>query len=199
MKYSQLRKKIRSPIFSRQDLRLSGEKIFPYQLSLWQKKGYLFKIRNGLYVFADQLACVLPEEIAFRLYSPSYISLEKALSVYGIIPEMVYGITSVTPKTTREFRNKFGDFTYRHIKSDLFFGYREDKDRKCLMAEPEKALLDYLYFNLSKIDPCEAIEEFRFNVKIIKKELSRAKLKKYLQLFNNRKMNQAIGAIFRGK
>jgi hypothetical protein len=147
----------------------------------------------------EQLSDVFPEEIAFRLYSPSYISLEKALSVYGIIPEMVYGITSVTPKTTREFRNKFGDFTYRHIKPTLFFGYREDKERRCLMAEPEKALLDYLYLNLSKIDPCEAAEEFRFNVKVIKKEISGAKLKKYLQLFNNRKMDRAIAAIFRGK
>ena len=34
--------------------------------------------------------------IASKIYTPSYISLHSALSIYGIIPEAVTDVTSVT-------------------------------------------------------------------------------------------------------
>ncbi len=198
MKYLDLKKKVRSPVFSRQDLRLLGGKVFGYQLSLWQKQGYIIKIRNGLYAFADQAEAISPEEIAGKLYSPSYISLEKALSIYGFIPEIVYGITSVTPKTTRTFNNRFGSFTFRHLKPSLFFGYREPKGKiKYLLAEPEKALLDFIYLNLNKIKNKEDLASFRFNAAAIKEGASKYRLRKYLSFFRNEKMRLLVNFLIR--
>jgi len=195
MKYQELRKKISRPIFTRQDLRLRGLRVFDYQISLWQKQGNLIKLKNGVYLFSEDLDRVRPEEIAFQLYSPSYISLERALSFYGLIPEMVYAITSVTPKITRRFRNRLGNFFYRHIKPSLFFGYRETQG--FLLAEPEKALLDYLYLN--KIRTKEAVEEIRLNQKIMRKLFRPAIFLEYLKAFNLPEMEDICGKYLRVK
>ncbi|MBN3033881.1 MAG: hypothetical protein JW873_07290 [Candidatus Saganbacteria bacterium] len=194
MKYIQISQKLRSPVFTLQDLRQLGVKIFSYQLTLWQKQGRLLKLKNGVYAFADRAAEVRPETLAGLLYAPSYISLERALAVYGIIPEMVYGVTSVTPKTTRNFRNKIGHFIYRHIKPALFFGYRTagGPGHKYLIAEPEKALLDLLYFNRSRLKSRADIAVFRFKRRLLRDELSKTKLKKYLKLFGDRRIKQAL-------
>ncbi len=110
------------------------------------KKGVFVKIRRGLYMLADY-----PVDyylIANRLYQPSYISFDAALSFYGIIPETVYTITSATTKTTREFEADNIRFVYHKIKKEAYTGYKSMKylDSTILMAEPEKALADYLYF-----------------------------------------------------
>lgn len=191
MKYIDLRKKITLPIFSRQDLKLRRIKVFDYQFSLWQKKEYLVKLRNGLYAFADRLLEIEGEEISNQLYAPSYVSLEKALSIYGFIPEMVYAITAITPKITRRFSNKLGHFIFRHIKPSLFFGYRQTKGKSFpyLIAEPEKALLDYIYFNPHKLRTEEGLKESRLNWQVLSKTLSRSKLRRYLSCYKNKILN----------
>lgn len=104
------------------------------------------KVRNGLY--ALRIEPPQEEAIANRLYAPSYISFEYALSRYGIIPESVYTVTSVTTRITREFVVNNKSFTYSHIKKQAYRGYRTEKigGMTVLIAEPEKALVDYLYF-----------------------------------------------------
>jgi hypothetical protein len=105
-----------------------------------------FKARNGLYVLKiDQPS---DEAIANRLYAPSYISFEYVLSRYGIIPETVYTITSATTRITREFIVNNKSFSYAHIKRQAYRGYKTEKinGMTVLIAEPEKALVDYLYF-----------------------------------------------------
>lgn len=190
MKYTDLIKKLQSPLFSKQDLRLLGAKVFDYQLSLWQQQGHIIKLRNGLYILADVISKLSSEELAGQLYTPSYISLEKALSYYGIIPEMVYAVTCVTPKVTRRFSNKIGTFVYRHVKVSLFFGYREIKGKHAsyLLAEPEKALLDYVYFNRVKLKTDADIEGIRFNRHALKGAISRKRLKKYLSVYESDKI-----------
>ncbi|MBQ9398373.1 MAG: hypothetical protein IJU08_07755 [Bacteroidales bacterium] len=44
-------------------------------------------------------------EVLFNLYGPSYVSLHWALRWYGLIPERVETVTSVTTRHTREFEN----------------------------------------------------------------------------------------------
>lgn len=110
------------------------------------QKKFFTKLRNGLYALEDKRPNLY--FAANKMYRPSYVSLETALSYYGIIPEVVYSITSVTPKSTREF-DAFGiDFSYTRIKQKAFRGYttRKEGDTTVLFAEPEKALADYLYF-----------------------------------------------------
>ncbi|MBU0647083.1 hypothetical protein KKC67_00695 [Patescibacteria group bacterium] len=193
MKYIELLKNIKEPIFSIQDLKLIGYKIIPSQFSAYSKKGQIIKLKNGLYLIADKKNFAIKENIAFKMYEPSYISLEWALYHYGFIPEIVYNITSISTKATRKFKNYFGLFIYRKIKKELFWGYKkEEKNGQIyLIAEPEKALLDYIYFNLPKIKNDADIEELRLNPIMIKK-LDVKKLKKYTKLFKNKKISKII-------
>jgi hypothetical protein len=108
-------------------------------------------LKKGLYGLQEQLPSELV--IANRLYQPSYISLETALAYYHIIPESIYVTTSVTTKPTREFTVIGKSFNYRTVKPTIFTGYTtvQIDGRTALIAEPEKALIDYLYFlSLSK-------------------------------------------------
>jgi predicted transcriptional regulator of viral defense system len=82
--------------------------------------------------------------IANYLYQPSYISLESALSFYGIITGFPYKITSISTKKSRLFNTDQKEFQYSQIAADLFWGY--EKRENFLLADKEKALLDYLYF-----------------------------------------------------
>ncbi len=193
MKYIELIKKLKDPIFSLQDLKLTGLNIYPYQLSEWSKKGYIIKLKNGVYALAEKKELLKSEYIAFNLYQPSYVSLEWALAKYGIIPEMVYNCTSVTTKTTRVFKNEFGMFSFKRVKQELFFGYNKINDNGLvyLMAEPEKALADYVYLNLSRINNKEDIQELRLN-EFALKGLSRKKLKKYFLAADNKKIMKIL-------
>jgi hypothetical protein len=192
MKYNELTAAIKSPVFSRNDLALSGHKVFDYQLSLWVKKGYLVRLKNGIYAFSREKEKLRGEGIAFLLCQPSYLSLESALSWYGFIPEIVYAYTSVTARITRTFENDWGRFIYRHVKSELFWGYVEMKTDHgpYLLAEPEKALLDYIYLNLARINNEDDFENIRLNEEQIENTLNKDKFMMYLKAFGGKKMEK---------
>ena len=118
-------------------------------LARWTKKGYLVHLRRGWYAFPEYKDKPdFAEYIAGKIYSPSYISLHSALAFYGLIPESVVQITSVTSLKTASFTNAFGEYAYKSLKSDLMFGYfrRPLADgRATPYAAREKALLDLLY------------------------------------------------------
>lgn len=153
----------------------------------WQDKGYVKKIINRWYCFAD---LSVKESVLFlianRIYSPSYISFESALSHYGFIPEGVYAVHSATSLKTQSFSTSLSHFFYRHIKPQLMFGIRLVKsgNQQVRMAEPEKALLDYLYLNASLNSPLD-FESMRLNRSQCEEQLDDQKLSKYLSLMNN--------------
>lgn len=192
MKYSDLTSLIRTPIFSKNDILMAGGKLYDYQLTLWVKKGHLLKLKNGIYAFNKDYERIKSEEVAAALYQPSYLSMESALSNYGFIPEMVYAHVCVTAKTNRTFDNSFGRFIYRHLKSELFWGYREVKTGTgwYLMAEPEKAVLDYLYLNLSKIRGESDFENLRLNRERLNESIDREKFLRYQEAFGIKKMEK---------
>lgn len=119
----------------------------------WEKKGYIVKLRKEYYAFSDCRSIPgFTRYVANRIYRPSYISLHTALSYYGMIPEAVLQITSVTTLKTISFKNDFGEYSYNSVRPELMFGYEPKplKDgRSVLIATPEKALLDLLYLNTS--------------------------------------------------
>ena len=194
MKYNELTAAIKSPVFSRNDLALSGYQVLDYQISLWVKKGYLIRLKNGLYAFRREMENVRGEEVAFLLCQPSYLSLESALAWYGFIPEIVYAYTSITARITRTFDNAFGRFIYRHVKSELFWGYAEIKTDQgpYLMAEPEKALLDYFYLNLARLNNEDDFEHIRLNEEQMERTLDKDKLLKYQAVFGVKKMENLV-------
>jgi predicted transcriptional regulator of viral defense system len=153
------------------------------------KKGLFVKLRNGLYTLADYPANHYL--IANRLYEPSYISFDTALSFYGIIPETVYAITSVTTKTTREFKVENIRFLYHKLKKEVYTGYKAIKylDSTILIATPEKALVDYLYFVIIKK---RSLHYERLDLKKIKK----ANLLSYIKLFKKSKMIELVDKIY---
>lgn len=135
-------------IFSR--LFHTSPTVTKYFLETQTKSGLFLRLKKGLYMLATNRAKL--EVISNALYSPSYISLEYALSHYNLIPEVVYSMTAITTKPTREFAVDNITFTYNTIKKSAFTGYSLiDKDNfPFLMADPEKALVDYLYFVILK-------------------------------------------------
>jgi len=151
MQLKEFRKKMQKNIFSREEAQIVAFDTAPNTLKLqlhqWVKSGDLVTLKRGLYVFADKK--VDKVEIARCLYSPCYISLEYALNMYGLIPDVPFAMTMVTPKATRKFNTVFGQFVYRNIKKEVFFGF----DEETLIAEKEKALVDYLYLNSSHLVP----------------------------------------------
>jgi hypothetical protein len=137
-----------------------------YFLETQTYEGLLTRLKKGIYALKTDLPSA--EEIANSLYKPSYISFDYALAYYGFIPEMPYTITSATTKPTRDFVANNRGFSFFTIKPEAYTGYRLIKTTRrtslkgedlyfsemksnaevgaFLMAEPEKALVDYLYF-----------------------------------------------------
>ena len=195
MQYIELKEQLKNfKIFNLNDIRKIEEDFDLRRLNEWQKKNYIKKIRQGFYIFSD---LEINEQtlfvIANRIHEPSYISLEMALSFYGLIPEAVYGITSVTSQKTRTIKTPVGGFTYRHLKPEFLFGYelRECDGHNYRMAETEKAVLDYLYFN-SKIKDEESFMGARFNTDEFKKRVNMEKFNKYLAAFNNKALAKRV-------
>jgi len=156
-------------VFSYQDIRsfYQGEnrENLKKMIYRWKRKGWIYPLKRGLYELTYPEDFNIPDlYIANKLYTPSYISLETALSIYSIIPEVSMAVTSVTTKPTRKFKNKHGLFLYRSVKPKSFCGYYVEimGSYEILIAEPEKALVDFLYFN-KKLN----FERERFDKKII--------------------------------
>ncbi|MEA2033058.1 MAG: hypothetical protein U9N41_05695 [Euryarchaeota archaeon] len=177
-------------IFSLRDIR----NIFPdanvatlkNNLTNWLKKGYIERLKRDLYACVEPiLESEIPDfYVANRLYTPSYVSLETALSLYNIIPEIAAQVTSVTTKPSREFKNRHGVFMYRSCQKRAFTGYRivVYEGYKVLIADEEKALVDFLYFKQRQglsID----FEEERFDAEILK-GIEWKKAEEYAELFN---------------
>ncbi len=197
MKYIELIEKLPSPVFTLQDLKLAGIKIYPYQLSNWSSKGYILKLKNGVYILNREMDKVPGRHIAFSLNPKSYLSMEWALFKYGLIPEIVNAYTSITTKPGRTYNNKMGTFIYRSVKKDLFFGYYKEKENgfPYLIAYPEKALVDFLYLNSGILDTKEDVEELRLN-QVELKNLNKNKINEYAKATNLKKMSKILKLIF---
>ena len=195
MQYIELKEKLRQYlVFSSQDIKKLNKSFYRSRLNEWQSKGYIRKIRRGYYIFADvNLNESVLFEIANKIYSPSYISFEMALSSYGLIPESVYGITSATANKTNRFKTEVGEFIYSHLKPELMFGYELVTlgGASYKMAEVEKAILDFFYIN-SHLQTVADFSELRINKEEFKARISDQKLMKYLVAFHNKRLESRV-------
>ncbi|MBT4277172.1 hypothetical protein HOD96_00270 [Candidatus Falkowbacteria bacterium] len=160
----------------------------------WQKKGYLKRVTNNFYIFADKkLSDFEMNFVANKLYQPSYLSLEYALGFYSLIPEIVFLHTCITTKKTKQITSSIGNFSYRSIKKELFFGYKlVQKDNMFLkIADPEKALLDFLYLR-SDIKNKNDVYELRINKDVFKEIINHEKINNYLKKFNSKQLIKKI-------
>ncbi len=174
-------------IFSANDIRSLFGVSAPAASALlhrYKKQGFILQLKKGFYVFPD----ALPPDVyvANKIYTPSYISLEFALSYHGVIPETVYEITSVTTKATRRFETLGKIFSYRKIKRVAYTGYEIQKQKGLSfnIANAEKAFVDINYLRL--MNGQKPIS--RFN----KEKINTARAIKYASLFGNKKLKGII-------
>lgn len=177
-------------LFSLKDIKKIDPAFHRRRFGEWKEKGYIKNIINAYYVFADKK----PDEkslffIANRIYSPSYISLETALSYYGFIPEAVFAITSVSTRKTRSFSTGYGEIIYKHIHPRYFFGFNlvEFEGFRFKIASPEKAVLDFLYLNPG-LRSSGDMEELRFNTEEVREQIDRERFAEYLQGFGKQSL-----------
>ena len=115
------------------------------------KHNVLTQIKRGLYAYMPlHNNILLPIElIANTLLSPSYISLDYALSYHNIIPEKVWEITSMTTKRSKDFKTPYGVFSFKQIKKEIFrLGLQMERTQNAtyVIATKEKALCDKVFF-----------------------------------------------------
>lgn len=167
----------------------SSPKTIQNQLQLWSEKKVLTRLKRGLYkVQFPEGGPVVPDlYTANRLYEPSYVSLETALSFYSIIPEVAAEVTSVTTKQTKLFSNETGRFKYRSCKKKAFCGYEvmSYSNYNVLIAEKEKAVADFVYFKLRDSENFGLLEEERFDEENLNK-LSWDKVFEYAAFYNKK-------------
>lgn len=141
------------------------EQTIKQNLKYWVKKDRLERILKGVYKLKET---EIKDEFLLASYldESSYISLESALSFYGMIPEFPYSITSVTTKKTKKFKTNCGIFSYRKIKPALFFGFKLITGDNYLyrLATPEKALFDFIYLNQREIKTSDYFTEMRLSL-----------------------------------
>jgi len=135
------------------------------QLSRWVRAGRIHQLRRGLYALVPPYQKVKPHPflVANRLSRGSYVSLQSALAHYGLIPEYVPVVISVTTARPGSWETPLGVFKFRHINPDLLFGYRRlelGDSQAAFIATPEKALLDLVYLTPGG-DALEYLQELR--------------------------------------
>lgn len=131
------------------------ESLYPHisgrnqKIRLLERQGHIVRLKRGLYVCSPELTGkpISSELVANHLYAPSYVSMSSALRYYGLIPEAVYVVQSMTLKHPRVFDTRLGRFEYLHIARNVFpVGLVSIKREgyAFVMASPEKSLCDLI-------------------------------------------------------
>lgn len=116
-----------------------------------EKQGTIIRLKRGMYIVSPSVSGKpLSEElIANHLYGPSYVSMETALRYYGLIPESVHTVVSMTLRLSKKHENRIGRFEYIHCPAGYYsIGIRQviKEDYAFLIASPEKALCDLIAY-----------------------------------------------------
>ena len=111
-------------------------------------QGIIVQLRRGLYLTTSLVSAKTPEPflIANHLYGPSYVSLDSALFHWGLIPERVFEISSVTPKISKKIMVQNLVYSYTHLPITYYpLGIQSlslTETQTVLIASQEKALCD---------------------------------------------------------
>ncbi|MCL2246716.1 MAG: hypothetical protein FWC10_06345 [Lentimicrobiaceae bacterium] len=171
------------------------------KIAYLEHAGKLIRLKRGVFVVSPKVSrkTLSTELIANHLYGPSYVSLETALRYYGLIPEQVYTIRSMTSNRSKKFENTIANFVYTTVSKDYYsIGIKQQVENDCtfLIATPEKALCDMIvatpYLQIQSMVALRSYleEDLRFdmsalekmNVDIIKQCIETGKKKNSLSL-----------------
>ncbi len=198
MKFVNLLEKVSAlPVFTARFLSAGGDlSQIRLQINRWVKDGKIIRLHKGLYTLAEpyrKVACE-PFSIANNLKQASYVGLHSALSWYGMIPEFVPAVTSITTGRPQTIQTPLGRFEFRHVRKKYFWGYQQVElqfGQTVFIAHPEKALLDLIYLT-SGGDDSEFIKELRLQNF---ERINRAVLRVFAEKFQSPKLNRALGQI----
>lgn len=115
-----------------------------------EQAGKIIRLKRGVYVVSPKITKQLlsVELMANHIYGPSYVSMESALRYYGLIPEQVYTVRSMTTNRSRKFENPIGYFEYVTVNDSYYsIGIKQktvENKYTFLIATPEKALCDMI-------------------------------------------------------
>ena len=197
------------PYFSKDSLYQLGKQLgladatVDTYISRFLKHKEILQLKKGLYISADFFS-KNRSNISYSFYlaniirMTSYISSWSALQFYNLTAEVIYNITSVTPKVTRSYKTKVGIFTYQSIKEDLFSDFYLTQGKSVSLvsstlsaekslygqlvkldfyiASPAKALFDLLYFKTHQFrgvcskDAKALVEELRIDIDEMEKK-----------------------------
>ncbi len=195
MKYLDFKNKMdKFPVFSKQEIKKNFPDINNTNLQNWQKKNYLLKLKNNWYTFtSNKIDEYFLFYIANKIYAPSYISLETALSYYNLIPETSFSVSSVSTLKTIYFSNKLGRFFYSSIKKEYFFAYKivRFNNFNIKIAEIEKSVLDFLYLH-KDLQTFDDIKALRLNIPVLIDSLDFDKINNYAKIFNSKVLFKKI-------
>jgi len=143
------------------------------------KNGELIRLKNGFYLITEKItqgsSKIIPfEQVANLLYGPSYVSMEWALSFYGMIPERVHTVTSMTLGRNKEYHTPVGDFSYFTLSSESYsIGITQKKSPDFvggfLIAGPEKALADTVFKTCKNLNKDQLKDELLESKRIDRK------------------------------
>ena len=195
MQYLELKNSFKDfTVFSLADIKKIDASFHRRRLNEWQDKHYIAKVIKGYYISSDlEIDENVLFEIANRIYRPSYISFETALSYYHLIPESVYGISSASTRRTYSFKTIIGEFSYKTIKWDLFFGYDlvRHNNKYIKIASTEKAILDFFYLHPHiKREP--DFTSLRINKNIFLKQVNQERLYRFLDRFAKKALTKRV-------
>jgi predicted transcriptional regulator of viral defense system len=166
------------------------------QLARWVRDGKLVALRRGVYMLKDIPANRAPHPfvLANEMRRASYVSLQSALAYYGMIPEFVPAVTSVTTCRPEELDVLSRRFIFRHVKRDFFWGVQHVEiapGQWVRLATREKALLDLIYLTPGADDP-HFMDELRLEPVA---ELDMALLRKGAERSGSKKIARAISLL----
>jgi predicted transcriptional regulator of viral defense system len=165
------------------------------QLNRWTKSGRIHQLRRGLYAVAPPYQRVKPHPfvIANRLQRASYVSMQSALAFYDLIPDTVNVTVNIAAGRPERLSTPLGIFEFRHIKPDLFKGYRmiDLSGQQALVATPEKALLDLIY-----LQPNGETKEYLQELRLQNLDrLNLDEMRKQAEAVNKPKLRRAVEII----
>jgi len=109
--------------------------------------GLMTRLRRGVWTITTQInPYTLPPYLTAPY--PSYISSWTALYHHGLIDQIPQQVYVVSLDRSKRIRTPAGVFVVRHISPRLFEGFTARDG--VLMATPEKALFDAVYFAVTR-------------------------------------------------
>lgn len=178
-----------------QQIRLQEPNFALQQLHTREKKEWINSIIRWWWILPKAKERAWIELVVSNMiYEPSYLSLERALRYYGLIPERVVQYTACTTKKTQTYHTQIGDFMYRTIHTRYYRWYELitiGDYSHVRIASPEKAICDYIYLHPEIIHK-DDFEEQRIHASIRKEIASDTKFLSYAKKYPMRVQKIAI-------